>query len=172
MWVRGEERGVGFDQDPFRLGDGQGGAQVGGVFEGQGPGEGHVPALAVADPGQLLPAGEAVEHHPVRGALLPQHLDDVVMGVPVMDLQGQPEAFGNIDVAAEGMALMGQPNHPRCGRNPGRSRRWPGCAGAPRALRSRPGPLPVHRGRRRPARHWGEGRRHPAAAGPVPPPAP
>ena len=50
-----------------------------------------------------------MEHHPFRGAFLAQDLDDVVMGVPVVDLQRQAQPLGDVDVAAERIALMGQP---------------------------------------------------------------
>ncbi len=50
-----------------------------------------------------------MEHHPLGGAFLPQHLDDVVVGVPVMDLEGQPETFGDVDVPAKGITLVRQP---------------------------------------------------------------
>jgi hypothetical protein len=107
--VRCEEGSVGLDEDPLRLRNGQGFAQIRGVLERQCPGEGHVPALRVAGPGQFLAPRKAVEDNPLGGALLTQDLHHVVVGVPVVDLQGQPQPLGNIDVAAEGIPLVGQP---------------------------------------------------------------
>jgi len=49
-----------------------------------------------------------VEDHPLRGPLFAQDLDDVVVGVAVVDLQRQSEPFGDVDMAAERIALVGQ----------------------------------------------------------------
>ena len=49
-----------------------------------------------------------MENHPFRRSFLTQHLHDVAVGVPVVDLQRQVQAFGDVDVPPEGVPLVRQ----------------------------------------------------------------
>ena len=89
--------------------------------------------------GQRRVAREAVEDRAVRGAVGQQDLDDLVVRVPVVDLQREAQLLGQRDVRAERLALHRAARPARRGSGRGRSPRSRGCAGwpAPSARRGR-----------------------------------
>src|SRR3546814_19117330 len=83
----GQERGVGLDQDPVGRGEGQGLAQRIRVLERDRSREREVRTAVQALAGEGCVTGEAVHHPTLRGSLLVEDAEHVIVGVAIVDHQ-------------------------------------------------------------------------------------